>query len=150
MGVKKFLQKNFANENFAKKFFLKKIFFPVWTCIKPNLVSKIFPFTGGGGPPPEKLLRMSWNTFWFWNFWDPMISGIFQIRWFPGGGGGASVRYKRRYGWTHAIVTRQVAPLVETARLKMGRIFGQRVSNQITRISKGRSTISHLTTCLFK
>ena len=25
-----------------------KIFFPVWTCMKPNLVSKIFPFTGGG------------------------------------------------------------------------------------------------------
>ena len=24
-------------------------FFPVWTCIKPNLVSKIFPFTGWGG-----------------------------------------------------------------------------------------------------
>ena len=29
---------------------LNKFFFPVWTCIKPNLVSKIFPFTGGGGP----------------------------------------------------------------------------------------------------
>ena len=29
---------------------LTKIFFTVWTCIKPNLVSKIFPFTGGGGP----------------------------------------------------------------------------------------------------
>ena len=27
----------------------QKIFFPVWTCIKPNLVSKIFPFTGWGG-----------------------------------------------------------------------------------------------------
>ena len=27
----------------------KNFFFPVWTCIKPNLVSKIFPFTGGGG-----------------------------------------------------------------------------------------------------
>ena len=26
-----------------------KIFFPVWTCIKPNLVSKLFPFTGGRG-----------------------------------------------------------------------------------------------------
>ena len=25
----------------------QKIFSPVWTCIKPNLVSKIFPFTGG-------------------------------------------------------------------------------------------------------
>ena len=28
---------------------LTKKFFPVWTCIKPNLVSKFFPFTGGGG-----------------------------------------------------------------------------------------------------
>ena len=28
-----------------------KIFFPVWTCIKPNLVSKIFPLLGGGGVP---------------------------------------------------------------------------------------------------
>ena len=27
---------------------LQKKFFPVWTYIKPNLVSKIFPFTGGG------------------------------------------------------------------------------------------------------
>ena len=27
---------------------LCKNFFRVWTCIKPNLVSKIFPFTGGG------------------------------------------------------------------------------------------------------
>ena len=30
----------------------KKIFFPVWTCIKPNLVSKIFPFTETGTPHP--------------------------------------------------------------------------------------------------
>ena len=28
----------------------KNFFFPVWTCIKPNLVSKNFPFTRGGGP----------------------------------------------------------------------------------------------------
>ena len=28
----------------------QKFFFPVWTCIKPNLVSKKFPFTGGGVP----------------------------------------------------------------------------------------------------
>ena len=27
----------------------QNFFYPVWTCIKPNLVSKIFPFTGGGG-----------------------------------------------------------------------------------------------------
>ena len=29
---------------------LTKKFFPVLTCIKPNLVSKNFPFTGVGGP----------------------------------------------------------------------------------------------------
>ena len=28
---------------------LHKIYFSVWTCIKPNLVSKIFSFTGRGG-----------------------------------------------------------------------------------------------------
>ena len=33
----------------------QKIYFPVWTCIKPNLVSKIFPFTGGGGPSTKNL-----------------------------------------------------------------------------------------------
>ena len=27
----------------------QNFFFPVWTCIKPNLVSKNFPFTRGGG-----------------------------------------------------------------------------------------------------
>ena len=31
-----------------------KFFFPVWTCIKPNLVSKIFPFTETGDPPPPR------------------------------------------------------------------------------------------------
>ena len=34
---------------------LDKKFFLVWTCIKPNLVSKIFPFTGGGGVPQQKF-----------------------------------------------------------------------------------------------
>ena len=34
---------------------LTKFFSPVWTCIKPNLVSKIFPFTGGGGVPWQKF-----------------------------------------------------------------------------------------------
>ena len=32
----------------------KNFFFPVWTCIKPNLLSKIFPFTKTGYPPPRK------------------------------------------------------------------------------------------------
>ena len=31
----------------------QKIFFLVWTCIKPNLVSKNFPFTETGYPPLE-------------------------------------------------------------------------------------------------
>ena len=26
----------------------------------------------GGGEESKKLLRMSLNTFWFWNFWNPM------------------------------------------------------------------------------
>ena len=33
----------------------QNFFFPVWTCIKPNLVSKIFPFTETGYPPPKNL-----------------------------------------------------------------------------------------------
>ena len=36
-----------------------KNFFPVWTCIKPNLVSKIFPFTGGG--PSAKTFFPVWT-----------------------------------------------------------------------------------------
>ena len=32
----------------------QKFFFPVWTCIKPNLLSKIFPFTETGYPPPPR------------------------------------------------------------------------------------------------
>ena len=38
---------------------LTKIFFPVWTCIKPNLVSKNFPFTGEGGSPQQKFFFQS-------------------------------------------------------------------------------------------
>ena len=62
-------------KNFAKKNFFEKFFFPVWTCIKPNLVSKIFPFSGGGSP---------WKSCSEWaetNFGF----GIFEIRWFRGG-----------------------------------------------------------------
>ena len=37
---------------------LDKIFFsPVWTCIKPNLVSNIFPFIETGDPPSPENLR---------------------------------------------------------------------------------------------
>ena len=35
----------------------QKIFSPVWTCIKPNLVSKIFPFTETRYPPGPQNLR---------------------------------------------------------------------------------------------
>ena len=43
---------------------LTKIFFPVWTCIKPNLVSKIFPFTGGeGGMALDKNFFSSLNMY---------------------------------------------------------------------------------------
>ena len=59
------LDKNFfpqsehvSSQIWCQKFFpllgwgpLTKSFFPVWTCIKPNLVSKNFPFTETGCPP---------------------------------------------------------------------------------------------------
>ena len=53
---------------------LDKIFFlPVWTCIKPNLVSKIFPFTGGGGPRQK-------NFFPVWTCIKPnLVSKIFPF-----------------------------------------------------------------------
>ena len=38
---------------------LAKIFFQVWTCIKPNLVSKNFPFTRGGGPLDKNFFFQS-------------------------------------------------------------------------------------------
>ena len=40
---------------------LTKIFFLVWTCIKPNLVSKNFPFTGEGGGPSTKKFFPVWT-----------------------------------------------------------------------------------------
>ena len=40
----------------------QKFFFPVWTCIKPNLVSKIFPFTSWwGGDPWQKFFFPVWT-----------------------------------------------------------------------------------------
>ena len=41
----------------------KKIFPPVWTCIKPNLVSKNFPFTRGGGPLTKNFFSPSLNMY---------------------------------------------------------------------------------------
>ena len=56
---------------------LTKIFFPVWTCIKPNLVSKIFPFTGGGR-------TLTKNFFLVWTCIKPnLVSKTFP---FSGGG----------------------------------------------------------------
>ena len=39
----------------------QKNFFPVWTCSKPNLVSKIFPFPGRGGVPWQKFFFPVWT-----------------------------------------------------------------------------------------
>ena len=69
--LKIWIEKNFEQ----KKIFEKKIF------LGPNMyqaksgVKKFSPLVGGGGggPPQKKLLKMSWNTFWFWNFWDTII-----------------------------------------------------------------------------
>ena len=65
-----------SSQIWCQKFFpllgggpLTKIFFLVWTCIKPNLVSKNFPFTETGYPPSPKI--------WDWvlpqksETWDP-------------------------------------------------------------------------------
>ena len=39
----------------------QKFFFPVWTCIKPNLLSKIFPLYWGLGTPPTPHPRLDWD-----------------------------------------------------------------------------------------
>ena len=57
-----------------------KFFFPVWTCIKPNLVSKFFPFTGGGGSLCE-------NFFSSLNMYQAK-SGVKIFSLYRGGGGG--------------------------------------------------------------
>ena len=48
----------------------QKFFFPVWTCIKPNLVSKIFPFTETGTPPYPRLDQPIQKS----ETWDPPLS----------------------------------------------------------------------------
>ena len=64
----------------------RKFFFPVWTCIKPNLVSKIFPFTGGGGGVPWQK-----NFFPVWTCIKPnLVSKIFP---FTGGGGSLNKKF---------------------------------------------------------
>ena len=68
----------------------KNFFFPVWTCIKPNLVSKIFPFTRGGwGSPLTK-------KFFFQS--EHVSSQIWCPKIFPllGGGGGSGSLVKKK------------------------------------------------------
>ena len=65
-----FQSEHVSSQIWCQKFFsllgripLWKIFFPVWTCIKPNLVSKSFPFTGDGGVPLQKFFFSSLNMY---------------------------------------------------------------------------------------
>ena len=62
----------------------QKFFPPVWTCIKPNLVSKNFPFTGegGGGGPLTKIFSPSLNMY-------QAKSSVKKISLYWGGGGGS-------------------------------------------------------------
>ena len=55
-----------------------KFFFPVWTCINPNLVSKIFPFIGGG-VPLQKIFFPSLNMY-------QAKSGVKNVSLYWGGG----------------------------------------------------------------
>ena len=71
-----------------------KIFFPVWTCIKPNLVSKIFLFTGWGGGPLDKKI-----FFPVWTCIKPnLVSKFFPFT--VGGAGGVPWQKKIFPGWT--------------------------------------------------
>ena len=77
---------------------LTKIFFPVWTCIKPNLVSKIFPFTGGGGGGVGQ--GSPWHKFFFWS--EHVSSQILCQKFFPllGGRGRAALDKNFFLVWT--------------------------------------------------
>ena len=66
MGVKKNLLKNFFEKNFFSSLNMYQA---------KSSVKNFSLYWEGGGVPLKKLLRMSWNKFWFWNFWDLMISG---------------------------------------------------------------------------
>ena len=55
--------KNFSLYWWGRGAPLQKFFFPVWTCIKPNLLSKILPFTGGGGGSLDKIFFSSLNMY---------------------------------------------------------------------------------------
>ena len=55
---------------------LTKKNFPVWTCIKPNLVSKNFPFTGGGVPRQKFFFQFEHvsSQIWYQKFF-PLLEG---------------------------------------------------------------------------
>ena len=72
---------------------LTKIFFLAWTCIKPNLVSKIFPFTDGGGRGGP------WQKFFFWP--EHVSSQIWCQKFFPLLGGGRLPSTKIFFGSEH-------------------------------------------------
>ena len=55
---------------------LTKIFFPVWRCIKPNLLSKMFPFTRRGVPWTKNLFQCEHvsSQIWCQKFF-PLLKG---------------------------------------------------------------------------
>ena len=61
---------------------------------------------GGGGKEKSKLLRMTWNTFWVWNFWNLMKSSMWPQA------------TNQPHNCQTVLARRQVAPLVEAARLE--------------------------------
>ena len=84
----------------------QKNFFPVWTCIRPNLVSKNFPFTWEEGVPRQNFFSglnmyqaksgvknfslslggVPWQKIIFW--FEPVSSQIWCQKFFPLLGGG--------------------------------------------------------------
>ena len=56
----------------------QKIFFPIWTCIKPNLVSKNFPFTRGMGPSTKNFFFQCEHVssqIWYQKIF-PLLGGV--------------------------------------------------------------------------
>ena len=82
-GVKIFSLNHKGEVPQQKNFFF---FFPVWTCIKPNLVSKIFPFTRGG-PFTKNFFFQSEHVssqIWCQNFFPLLGRGVpLQKNFFP-------------------------------------------------------------------
>ena len=68
---KKIIEKS-LNKKIEKKFFWG----PNSRQVKSSVILFSMVMVGRGGgvgvKNKSKFLRMSWNTFWFWNFWNPM------------------------------------------------------------------------------